>query len=101
MKAYCYILHSDSLNRYYVGSTILTTEERLERHLESYYGVLKYTHGRKDWKVFLEIECKTHAQARRIESHIKKMKSKIYIQNMKDYPEMIDKLLERYLEAQD
>ena len=101
MKAYCYILHSDSLNRFYVGSTILTIEKRLERHLESYYGKLKYTHGTKDWKLYLEIECITYAQARRIESHIKRMKSKTYIQNMKKYPEILDKLLRRYHEAQD
>ena len=96
MKAYCYILYSDSLNRYYVGSTILTIEKRLERHLAGYYGVLKYTHGTNDWNIFLEIECETHTQARRIESHIKKMKSKTYIQNIKKYPELIVKLLNRY-----
>ena len=61
----------------------------------------KYTHGKKDWKLFLEIECKTHAQARRIESHIKRMKSKTYIQNLKKYPELIVKILYRFQNEED
>ena len=69
--------------------------------MESYYGVLKYTHGTKDWKVFLEIECISLAQARSIESHIKRMKNKNYIQNMKKYPEIIDNLLRIYFKEQD
>ncbi len=36
------------------------------------------------------------AQALAIEKHIKAMKSKIYIHNLKKYPEMIDKLLLKY-----
>jgi putative endonuclease len=31
-----------------------------------------------------------------IEQHIKKMKSKVYIQNLKRYPEILQKLINKY-----
>jgi putative endonuclease len=31
-----------------------------------------------------------------IEEHIKKMKSKVYIQNLKKYPDMVKKLIAKY-----
>jgi len=88
---YCYILFSSSLDRYYIGSTILEPKERLTRHLFSYYGNQKFTASAKDWEIFLEISCSSIEQARKIERHIKSMKSKIYINNLKKYPEMIEK----------
>ncbi len=93
---FCYILHSDSLNRYYIGSTILLSEQRLEGHLQGYYGKKKFTAKTKDWVLFFFIECKTIKQARRIEKHIKKMKSKKYIENLIKYPEISKLLLEKY-----
>ena len=93
---YCYILQSQTLDRYYVGSTILNVQDRLERHLSQFYGNKKFTAKANDWVVFMVIECSTIEQARKIESHIKKMKSKKYIRNLKDYPEIIEKLKSIY-----
>jgi len=93
---YCYILYSSNLNRFYTGSTILNPEERLENHLRKYYGSSKYTALAKDWQIFLSIECISIVQARRIEQHIKKMKSSKYIQNLSKYPEIIEKIKIEY-----
>jgi len=49
---YCYILHSETLDRFYIGSTILKTEDRLNRHLEKYYGNKKFTAKVGDWTLF-------------------------------------------------
>jgi putative endonuclease len=38
-----------------------------------------------DWKLFLEINCNSKQQGLRVEQHIKKMKTSIYIQNLKKY----------------
>ncbi len=95
MKAYCYILYSQSYDKFYIGFTTLSVEERLKHHLQHYYDN-KYTKFTDDWKVFLEIECKDNEQARNVEKHIKKMKSKVYIRNLKKYPEIIEKLLNKY-----
>ncbi len=93
---HCYILYSTSLNRFYVGSTILEPKERLQNHLEQFYGNHKYTSLSKDWKIFLEITCNSIEQARKIEKHIKKMKSSKYIRNLRQYPEIVSKLQKRF-----
>jgi putative endonuclease len=71
MKSIVYILFSKSLDRFYIGSTIISIDTRLERHLENYYGKNKFTAKTKDWMVFCAIECKSKLQAFKIESHIK------------------------------
>ena len=89
-----YILHSSKLNRFYTGSSALEASERLELHLSKYYGSSKFTSKADDWKLFLTIKCSNKPQALAIEKHIKKMKSPKYINNLKQYPAMIDKLLD-------
>jgi putative endonuclease len=49
-----------------------------------------------DWVLFLSIDDLDYAQARSIELHIKKMKSKIYLQNLLHHPEMVERLKEKY-----
>ena len=93
---YCYILYSPSRDTFYVGSTSLDTEQRLERHLSGYYGSKKFTSRFKDWEIYHYIICDTLSQAVKIERHIKKMKSKKYIRNFKLYPELSTKLLNQY-----
>ncbi len=96
---YCYIIYSENLDRYYIGSTTLQPEERLEHHLSKYYGDAKFTAKAEDWILLLSISCDSLHQVRKIESHIKKMKSKKYIHNLKKYPEMVTKLLEKYRDS--
>jgi putative endonuclease len=93
---HCYILYSKSLNRFYTGSSILNPPERLEMHLEKYYGESKFTAKTVDWQIFLIISCETIEQARRIEKHIKRMKSSRYIRNLITYPAILEKLKEQY-----
>lgn len=85
-----YILHSAYLNRYYIGFTT-NFETRLDFHLDS-VEYRKFTHNANDWTTFLKIECKSKTQALAIEKHIKKMKSKVYIENLLIYPEIINTL---------
>jgi len=91
-KYYVYILHSNKLNRNYIGSTS-NISQRIEFHLSSKD---KFTSKTKDWELIFKIECKSKEQALEIEKHIKKMKSSIYINNLKKYPEMTQKLLQKY-----
>ena len=87
----CYILYSTSLDNYYVGITSEDLQERLLIHNSSGYGK-HYTSQVTDWEVFHFIQCSCIKQMIQIEKHIKKMKSRIYIENLKRYPEMILKL---------
>jgi putative endonuclease len=47
--------------------------------------------------VFLVIENLEYQQSRKIEKHIKRMKSKTFIENLKKYPELIEKLKRKYI----
>ena len=88
----CYILHSVKLNRYYVGYSA-DLDERLKFHENP--ESRKFTYNAKDWELYLIIDCQSKSQGLFVEGHIKKMKSKIYIQNLKKYPEMVSKLLSK------
>jgi len=65
-------------------------------HLSKHYGNKKYTSIVNDWALFLQIECNSIKEARYLENHIKQMKSSKYIRNLKQYPEIIIKIKERF-----
>ncbi|MDA3911916.1 MAG: GIY-YIG nuclease family protein [Bacteroidales bacterium] len=96
MNYRCYILYSGKIDGFYIGATSLNSSERLEKHNTKYYGDKKYTSKTDDWVLFLEIECNSMKQAMFIEKHIKKMKSKKHIKILKIYPEIIEKLKNKY-----
>jgi putative endonuclease len=93
-----YILHSQKTQKFYTGFTHLTAEERLEQHLNKYYSG-KFTEKITDWEIFLLIECTSDKHAMKIEKHIKKMKSSIYIRNLKKYPDMMQALIAKYQDS--
>ena len=89
-----YILYSEKLQRFYTGSC-KDFQFRFQDHLDKVYPA-SFTSNSDNWQLFLLIENLEYAQARSIETHIKKMKSRVYIENLARYPEMIAKLKERY-----
>ena len=89
-----YILYSGSIDRYYVGFTTESVEQRLQKHNDKYYDD-KWTSKGRPWELFLEIRCNTDDEARKVEKHIKKMKSKTYLLNLRKYPEMVDRLRQK------
>jgi len=92
----CYILYNLSADKYYIGFTQESVIERLEKHNSGFYDK-SYTAGISgDWEIYLLIECASVSQALKIEKHIKAMKSIKYIQNLKVYPEIIEKLKDKY-----
>ena len=92
MKFFCYILYSKNLNRYYIGYSA-DPNERLKLHNTGYFGGKSYTRKTSDWEIFILIPCATIEQAVFIESKIKKMKSRKYIENLKKYPEMTYRIM--------
>jgi putative endonuclease len=89
-----YILYSQSLDKYYIGSCIEVTE-RLDQHLSKIFPGA-FTTKANDWVIFFSLINLSYKQARSIESHIKNMKSKKYIQNLKRYPEISQNLINLY-----
>ncbi|NBC06385.1 MAG: GIY-YIG nuclease family protein [Bacteroidetes bacterium] len=95
-----YILYSQKLDRFYVGQTALPPEQRLEEH-NSARNENSFTTRGIPWTLFLTIACDSRGHAKDVEQHIKRMKSKAYICNLKRYPEMRQKLAARFREGPD
>ncbi len=95
MKYCVYIIYSFKLDKFYIGETS-DLEKRLEEHKTGFYKN-SYTSKTQDWVLFFKINCKSKSQAIRIEKHIKSMKSKKYIHNIKRHLEISEKLKKKYL----
>jgi putative endonuclease len=93
--AIAYILYSEKLDKFYIGASTLSVEERLARHNDVYY-TDKFTSKGIPWVVFWFVKVNHMETAVKIENHIKRMKSKEYIQNLAKYPELEAKLLNLY-----
>jgi len=93
---YCYILYSKKLDVFYIGATQGPLESRIEKHNLHTYGKGKFTATTNDWQLFQSIPCDSFSQALAIERHIKRMKSRKYLENLKQYPELIQKLISKY-----
>jgi putative endonuclease len=91
----CYIIYSKKLDTFYVGITQESVLSRLEKHNNGFYNNT-YSAISNDWSLFLIIDCVTLSQAIKIERHIKKMKSRVYIENLSKCTEMIEKLKQRF-----
>ena len=89
--AFVYILYSQKINSFYTGSC-KNLEQRIEDHNK---GLFKnsFTAKTNDWKLYFSIDNLVYQQARNIETHLKNMKSKKYFQDLKQYPEIVQKLI--------
>ena len=93
-----YILLSKSTGRYYIGYSSQSLEDRLREHNEGKYEN-SFTERDRPWEIYHYIICEDLEQARKIERHLKKMKSRKYIEDIKNFPGIADKLLEKYSAA--
>jgi putative endonuclease len=89
-----YILHSTNLNRFYIGSC-LDLSERIGQHQNKVFRE-SFTSKADDWVLYLSINDLQYSQARKIETHIKKMHSSVFIKNLKEYPQMQERLIQKY-----
>jgi putative endonuclease len=89
-----YILYSPKLNRFYTGSCRDLTY-RFKQHTEKEFKK-SFTSQVDDWELFLSMDDLHYNQARKIERHIKAMKSKVYIQNLKKHSELLQKLIKKF-----
>jgi putative endonuclease len=88
-----YILFSRQADSYYIGSC-KELVVRLEQHaMHTYEG---FTSNHDDWILHYSIDNLEYKTARRIEQHIKKMKSRKYLEDLVRFPEISEKLVSRY-----
>ena len=89
-----YILYSENTNKYYACETSDLAQHIAQHNSGFYKG--SYTKQAQDWILYYEIICSDIIVARKIESHIKRMKSRKYIEDIKNYQEISRKLLLQY-----
>ena len=92
MDICCYIIYSKQIDRFYIGVTQSSLIGRIDFHNSAKYGKNKFTAKANDWELFLKIDVINIQHALKIERKIKSMKSRIYIQNLSKYPELITKI---------
>ena len=73
MVSYVYILYSAVLDKYYIGHTGESIEERLRKHLSDHSG---FTGKAKDWKVVFLETFATKEEAYTRERQLKNWKSR-------------------------
>ena len=71
-----YILHSGSLDKFYIGFTAGDSQLRLSKHLSNHGG---FTGKVKDWKIVYTENYQTKAEATQRERQLKNWKSKTRI----------------------
>ena len=92
VMGYCvYILHSQKLDRFYVGMTE-NLDQRIEHHNHP-IDSSKFTSRGIPWTFFISIPCPSKEHASKLERLIKSKKSKVFIKNLKKYPELVEKLM--------
>ena len=89
-----YILYSPSADMYYCGST-KDLDTRINYHLVKEFP-LSFTARHEDWQIYFFIDDLNISVAKKIEGHIKRMKSRKYIENLKKYPEITVRLIQKY-----
>ncbi|WP_347216342.1 GIY-YIG nuclease family protein [Chryseobacterium sp.] len=70
---YCYILYSESLDKYYIGHSCEDIQERLRKHLSNHTG---FTAKAKDWIIVHKESFCSKIEAYKREREIKAWKSK-------------------------
>jgi putative endonuclease len=78
MKFYFYILYSEKLGKYYIGST-WNLEDRLRKHNSNHKG---FTGRQSDWRIVYTENYDSKAEAYKRECQVKSWKSRKAIEKM-------------------
>lgn len=90
---YVYILFSDKLNRYYIGTTD-NVGKRLEEHNSNAYQD-SYTSKGIPWVLKVHFLLDSSKQAYDLEKFIKRMKSKVFIEKLIQNPDIVKEILNK------
>jgi len=71
-----------------------SVEERLDQHNNHYYGKHSFTAKANDWKIYLSLEVSDFEHAMRLERKIKSMKSRVFIEKLKNDPSLREDMIQ-------
>jgi putative endonuclease len=89
-----YIIYSSKIKRFYIGTT-----DNFDRRLKEHNNAIRkesFTFRGIPWELFLLIDNLDSKQAYDIEAYLKRMKSSAYLKKLKDKPEILDWLREKF-----
>jgi putative endonuclease len=92
---YVCVIRSKQDGSFYVGETLDITQ-RLRVHNSQELNKGK-TRLKIPWELFFVLETDNRTISIKIEKHIKRMKSRKYLEDLKKYPEIGQRLIEKYL----
>jgi putative endonuclease len=84
---FVYLLYSQKLNRFYIGTTDNPVKRLMEHNSIKYEDA--YTVKGIPWEKKLVYQCKSSENAYSIEKFIKRMKSKVFIQKIIENPDIL------------
>jgi len=90
---YVYILYSKKLNRYYIGTTDDVDKRYLEHNTVHYSE--SFTAKGIPWDLKLSIKLNKSSEAYKLESFIKRMKSKVFIEKLINSTDMVDDIVSK------
>ena len=91
---FVYIIKSQKTESFYIGKTY-DLEQRLFCHNSNELNQGSSKSG-IPWEYYFSLEVPTYELAGKLEMHIKRMKSREYCKNLVKYPEISQKLIEKY-----
>ena len=94
MTFFVYILFSERLDRYYVGTTD-DVVKRLKKHNSKHYPSA-FTSKGIPWDLELQIPCNSSNIAYQLEKFIKQMKSKKFIERLIENPEIAQSIISKF-----
>ena len=92
-----YIIYSERIDKYYIGQTTDLCQRLSWHNSHEFKG--SFTIQASDWRLFFKLECSSSEQALKIEQHIKRNRNRKYYLNLSRYPDVSEKLLEKYGES--
>jgi putative endonuclease len=93
MNPVVYIIYSKKLNKFYIGKSENFTQRLVIHNSDENE---KWSKSGRPWEPYLVINCKHFKQAGSIERYIKAQKSKKYIIQLKEKPNYLQNLLNRF-----
>jgi putative endonuclease len=94
LEHFVYILFSEKIDLFYIGQSS-DPFQRLEQHNNPFENQ-NWTRKGIPWEIYLTIPAQNQNQAMRIEHYLKKMKSRKYLQMLKENPDLIQNLVSRF-----
>jgi len=93
MKHFLYIIHSESIDKFYIGESP-NPVIRLELHNNHHFNK-SFTNAASDWRIKLTYSCISIEDAKYLERFLKRMKNRKFIIKVIENPSILDDIISK------